>query len=72
MRIGIIGVGQIGGNAARLFARAGHEVLLSFSRDADRLPALAAETGACTGTPREAVGSARWSSCRSRGQSSTT
>ena len=55
MRIGIIGVGQIGGNAARLFARAGHEVLLSFSRDADRLPALAAETGACTGTPREAV-----------------
>jgi len=56
MRIGIIGVGQIGGNAARLLARAGHEVLLSFSRDADRLPALAAETGACTGTPREAVG----------------
>ena len=56
MRIGIIGVGRIGGNAARLFARAGHEVLLSFSRDADRLPALAAETGARTGTPREAVG----------------
>ena len=55
MRIGIIGVGRIGGNAARLFARDGHEVLLSFSRDADRLPALAAETGACTGTPREAV-----------------
>ena len=29
--------------------------MLSFSRDADRLPALAAETGARTGTPREAV-----------------
>jgi 8-hydroxy-5-deazaflavin:NADPH oxidoreductase len=55
MRIGIIGAGRIGGNAARLFARAGHEVLLSFSSDADRLPALAAETGARTGTPREAV-----------------
>ena len=55
MRIGIIGAGRIGGNAARLFARAGHEVLLSFSRDADRLPALAAEIGARTGTPREAV-----------------
>src|SRR5512132_875377 len=55
MRIGIIGAGRIGGNAARLFARAGHDLLLSFSRDADRLAALAAETGARTGSPREAV-----------------
>jgi len=55
MRIGIVGAGRIGGNAARLFAKAGHEVLVSFSRDADRLGALAAETGGRTGTPREAV-----------------
>jgi 8-hydroxy-5-deazaflavin:NADPH oxidoreductase len=55
MRIGIIGAGRIGANAARLFAKAGHEVLVSFSRDADRLGALAAETGGRTGTPREAV-----------------
>ena len=33
MRIGVIGAGRIGGNAARLFAKAGHEVLVSFSRD---------------------------------------
>lgn len=32
MRIGIIGVGHIGGTAAELFARAGHEVALSNSR----------------------------------------
>lgn len=32
MKIGIIGAGHIGGTIARLFARAGHEVLLSNSR----------------------------------------
>ena len=37
MRIGVIGAGRIGGNAARLLAAAGHEVMLSFSRDLDRL-----------------------------------
>ena len=55
MRIGIIGAGRIGGNAARLFAKAGHEVLVSFSRDAPKLEALAAEIGGRAGTPREAV-----------------
>ena len=55
MRIGIIGAGRIGGNAARLFAKAGHEVLVSFSRDAAKLEALAAEIGGRAGTPREAV-----------------
>ena len=29
MRTGVIGAGRIGGNAARLLARAGHEVLVS-------------------------------------------
>jgi predicted dinucleotide-binding enzyme len=45
MRIGVIGAGRIGGNAARLFAAAGHEVLLSFSRDPSRLRELADEIG---------------------------
>jgi predicted dinucleotide-binding enzyme len=35
MRIGIVGAGRIGANAARLFAKAGHDVVLSFSRDQD-------------------------------------
>jgi predicted dinucleotide-binding enzyme len=55
MRIGVIGAGRIGGGAARLLTRAGHEVMLSFSRDEDRLRAQAAEIGASTGTPAEAV-----------------
>ena len=55
MRIGVIGAGRIGGNAARLFAQAGHEVLVSFSRDPQKLDALAAEIGGRAGTPREAV-----------------
>jgi 8-hydroxy-5-deazaflavin:NADPH oxidoreductase len=55
MRIGIVGAGRIGANAARLFAKAGHDVVLSFSRDQDRLAALAAELGGLAGTPREAV-----------------
>ena len=55
MRIGVIGAGRIGGNAARLFAKAGHEVLVSFSRDPQKLGALAAEIGGRAGTPREAV-----------------
>ena len=43
MRVGIIGSGRIGGNAGTLFARAGHEVMFSFSRDPEKLEALAAE-----------------------------
>jgi 8-hydroxy-5-deazaflavin:NADPH oxidoreductase len=55
MRIGIIGAGRIGGNAARLFAKAGHELLVSFARDQARLEALAAEIGGRAGSPREAA-----------------
>jgi predicted dinucleotide-binding enzyme len=55
MRIGVIGAGRIGANAARLFAEAGHEVLVSFSRDPQKLDALAAEIGGRAGTPREAA-----------------
>jgi 8-hydroxy-5-deazaflavin:NADPH oxidoreductase len=55
VRIGVIGAGRIGGGIARLLARAGHEVLLSFSRDPERLRAQAEEIGARAGTPAEAA-----------------
>jgi 3-hydroxyisobutyrate dehydrogenase-like beta-hydroxyacid dehydrogenase len=57
MRIGILGAGRIGGNAARLWSRAGHDVLISFSRHPDELPARAAELGDHVGatTPAQAV-----------------
>ncbi|SRR5712692_10161139 len=45
MKIGIIGSGNIGANAARLFVRAGHEVALSNSREGQGLEALVAELG---------------------------
>jgi len=45
MKIGFIGAGNIGSNAARLFVEAGHEVLLSNSRGPETLDALAAELG---------------------------
>jgi len=45
MKIGIIGSGNIGANAARLFVRAGHEVTLSNSRGGQGLEALVAELG---------------------------
>lgn len=57
MRIGVVGAGRIGGNAARLLAAAGHEVLLSFSRDPRRLRDLAGQIGAraSSGTVAEAA-----------------
>lgn len=45
MRIGIIGSGHIGANAARLFLRAGHEVAISNSRDGEGLEDLVKELG---------------------------
>lgn len=45
MKIGIIGSGNIGANAARLFVRAGHEVALSNSRGGRGLEALVTELG---------------------------
>jgi 8-hydroxy-5-deazaflavin:NADPH oxidoreductase len=57
MRVGIIGAGRIGGNCARLLAKAGHETRLSFARDRTRLDELAAEIGDSTsvGSPADAV-----------------
>lgn len=45
MKIGIIGTGNIGATAARLFVEAGHEVALSNSRGAETLRDLVAELG---------------------------
>ncbi len=45
MNIGIIGSGNIGANAARLFARAGHDVAISNSRGPETLRELVEEIG---------------------------
>ena len=45
MRIGIIGVGNIGGALAKHFASGGHQVAVSNSRGADTLRSFAAELG---------------------------
>jgi hypothetical protein len=57
MRMGIIGVGHIGGTLARLFLRAGHEVALSNSRGPDSLERFVHELGegARATTPPEAA-----------------
>jgi predicted dinucleotide-binding enzyme len=57
MKIGIIGSGRIGGTAARLFSRAGHEVAVSNTRGPDSLDDLVGELGdgARAATPDEAV-----------------
>jgi len=45
MNIGIIGAGNIGASAARLFADAGHEVAISNSRGPESLASLVQEIG---------------------------
>ena len=46
MKIGILGSGMIGGTAARLFAKAGHDVAVSNSRGPPSLTPLVEEIGA--------------------------
>ena len=57
MRIGILGSGLMGGKLGTLFARAGHEVVFSYSRSRGKLDTLARQAGgnARAGTPREAA-----------------
>src|SRR2546427_6050493 len=45
MRIGIVGAGHIGGTAAKLFAKAGHQVGVSNSRGPATLASLASSIG---------------------------
>jgi 8-hydroxy-5-deazaflavin:NADPH oxidoreductase len=56
LKIGIIGAGRIGGTLASLWAKAGHEVLVS-SRHPEQLGDLVRSVGpkARAGTPREAA-----------------
>jgi 8-hydroxy-5-deazaflavin:NADPH oxidoreductase len=57
MRIGILGSGLMGGKLGTIFARAGHEVVFSYSHDPAKLTRLArrAGHGARAGTPAEAA-----------------
>jgi 8-hydroxy-5-deazaflavin:NADPH oxidoreductase len=57
MKIGIIGAGRIGGNAASLWAQARHQVMLSYSREPENLEQRASVIGALasTGSVREAA-----------------
>jgi len=57
MKIGIIGSGNIGGGIARQLGAAGHDIMVSFSRDRAALDRLASEIGPAVsaGTPAEAV-----------------
>jgi predicted dinucleotide-binding enzyme len=57
MKIGIVGAGRIGGNAASLWAKARHEVMLSYSREPENLEQRASAIGALAsvGSVREAA-----------------
>jgi 8-hydroxy-5-deazaflavin:NADPH oxidoreductase len=56
MRVGILGSGLMGGKLGTLFARAGHEVVFSYSHSEQKLNRLAREAGrnARAGTPADA------------------
>ena len=45
MKIGVIGAGKMGANAARLFAKAGNQVAISNSRGPESLRELVSEIG---------------------------
>jgi len=57
MRIGILGSGLMGAKLGTIFARAGHEVVFSYARSADKLKRLARDAGGKSraGTPLEAA-----------------
>lgn len=57
MRIGILGAGLMGSKLGTIFARAGHDVVFSYSHDPKKLEKLARDAGstAQAGTPDEAV-----------------
>ncbi|MFB2839225.1 NADPH-dependent F420 reductase [Floridanema evergladense] len=57
MKIGIVGSGNMGGSLGKIWAKAGYQVVFSYSRDENKLHQLAASVGgnATVGTPAEAV-----------------
>ena len=60
MRIGVLGSGLMGGKLGTIFARAGHDVVFSYSHDRAKLDRLARDAGhgARSGTPADAARSA--------------
>jgi len=57
MKIGILGAGLMGGKLGTIFARAGHDVVFSYSHSERKLERLARDAGANAraGTPAEAA-----------------
>lgn len=56
MNIGIIGAGRMGSGLGRIWAKKGHNVCFSYSRDQEKLKGLAAASPNCSwGSPDEAV-----------------
>ena len=55
MRIGVLGSGLMGAKLGTIFARAGHDVVFSYSRSEKKLQKLARDTGARAGTPADAA-----------------
>ncbi|RCJ22307.1 hypothetical protein A6770_29835 [Nostoc minutum NIES-26] len=57
MKIGVVGSGNMGGGLGKIWVKAGHQVIFSYSRDESKLYQLAASAGdnAKAGTPEEAV-----------------
>lgn len=57
MKIGVVGSGNMGGGLGKIWAKAGHHVIFSYSRDESKLRQLATEAGenATVGTPEAAV-----------------
>jgi hypothetical protein len=56
MNIGIIGAGNIGSGLGKIWAQKGHKVMFSFSRNQEKLKALAvADQNSSAGSPAEAV-----------------
>ncbi|MBX6329764.1 MAG: NAD(P)-binding domain-containing protein [Pseudolabrys sp.] len=56
MNIGIIGAGNLGTGLTKQLKARGHAVLLSFSKNAQKLKAAADSLGAEMGTPADAAG----------------
>jgi predicted dinucleotide-binding enzyme len=55
MKIGIIGAGNVGTALTKLLTAKGHEIMLSFSKDASKLAQTAKALGATSGSVAEAV-----------------
>ena len=68
MRIGVVGAGRIGGNLARLLTQAGHDVVISYARDAGELRARAAGSAAAQDRWQKRRASVTWSCCPSPGE----